>query len=149
MVDCIKIQEVTVLQKKILSISILFVIVAAVIYLQFGRPPEIINSSTSASSDYTEEHISVNLNMLFAGDFEHLTVEIIECCRENNFNNFLFSYDVNKPNALYGTVYLNQHSFDSGRDLYRFEYTQADDNGNYNFIDNPEKFTLTIESPDD
>lgn len=136
------------MKKKILLISILFVIVAAVIYLQFGCPPEIINSSTSASSDYTEEHISVNLNMLFAGDFEHLTVEIIECCRENNFNNFLFSYDVNKPNALYGTVYLNKHSFNSGRELYRFEYKQKYKNGNYNFIDHPEKFSIFIEKHD-
>lgn len=136
------------MKKKILLISILFVIVAVIIYLQFGRTPEIINSSTSASSDFTEEHISVNLNMLFAGDFEQRTYEIIECCRENNFNNFLFSYDVNKPNALYGTVYLNQHSFDSGRGLYRFEYTQADDNRNYNFIDHPEKFSIFIEKLD-
>ena len=136
------------MKKTILSISILFVIVAAIIYLQFWRTPDIINSSTSTSSDFTVEHISVNLNMLFAGDFEHLTVEIIECCRENNFNNFLFSYDVNKPNALYGTVYLNQHSFDSGRELYRFEYKQEDKNGNYNFIDHPEKFSISIEKPD-
>lgn len=136
------------MKKKILLISILFVIAAAIIYLQFGRTPEIINSSTSASSDFTEEHISVNLNMLFARDFEQLTVEIIECCRENNFNNFLFSYDVNKPNALYGTVYLNQHSFDSGRELYRFEYKQEDKNGNYNFIHHPEKFSISIKKPD-
>lgn len=137
------------MKKKILSISILLVIISAtIIYLQFGRTPEIINSSTRTSSDFTKEYISVNLNMLFAGDFEQLTHEIIERCRENNFNNFLFSYGINKPNALYGTVYLNQHSFDSGRELYRFGYAQADDNGNYNFMDHPERFSISIEKPD-
>lgn len=150
MVDCMMIQEVAVLKKKILfSLLLLTAMSAGVIYLQFGRAPEIINSRTSSSSEFTEENISVNLNKLFAGDYEQLTNEIIKCCRENDFDNFLFSYDAYKPSALYCTVYLNKYSFNEGRELFRFEYTQADNNGDYNFIDNPEKFSITIESPDD
>lgn len=126
----------------------LAVVSAGIIYLQYGRAPEIINSSASSSSNYSEEHISVNLNKLFAGDYEQLTAEIIERCRENEFKNFLFSYDIRKPNALYCTVYLNQHSFDAGNQLYSFTYAQHDNSGVYNFIDNPEKFSITIESPD-
>lgn len=149
MVDCMKIQEVTILKKKILfSLLLLAAVSAGVIYLQFGRTPEIINSRTSSSSEFTEENISVNLNKLYAGNYEQLTDEIIKRCRENDFENFLFSYDAYKPSALYCTVYLNQYSFNNGRELFRFEYTQADDNGNYNFIDNPEKFSVTIENPD-
>lgn len=148
-VDCMKIQEVTILKKKILfSLLLLAAVSAGVIYLQFGRTPEIINSRTSSSSEFTEENISVNLNKLYAGNYEQLTDEIIKRCRENDFENFLFSYDAYKPSALYCTVYLNQYSFNNGRELFRFEYTQADDNGNYNFIDNPEKFSVTIENPD-
>ena len=121
---------------------------AGIIYLQFGRSLEILNSSTRSSSNYSEEHISVNLNKLFARDYEQLTAEIIERCRENKFKNFLFSYDIRKPNALYCTVYLNQHSFDTDNQLYSFTYTQHDNSGVYNFIDNPEKFSITVESSD-
>lgn len=137
------------MKKKILFSSLLLAAVSAgVIYLQFGRTPEIINSRTSSSSEFTEENISVNLNKLYAGDYKQLTDEIIKRCRENDFENFLFSYDAYKPSALYCTVYLNKYSFNEGRELFRFEYTQADDNRDYNFIDNPEKFSITIESPD-
>lgn len=138
------------MKKKILfSLLLLTAMSAGVIYLQFGRMPEIINSRTSSSSEFTEENITVNLNKLYAGDYEKLANEIIVRCRKNGFNNFLFSYDAYKPSALYCTVYLNKYSFNEGRELFRFEYTQADNNGDYNFIDNPEKFSITIESPDD
>ena len=77
---------------------------------------------------------------------EKCAEEIIKKCRENDFASTLFSYDVAKPNALYGTVYRSRFSMKGHKPLFHFRYTQtADTLGSYNIVDDPEAITLVIE----
>lgn len=88
----------------------------------------------------------VTLNRLIITDKEKCAEEIIKKCRENDFASTLFSYDVAKPNALYGTVYRSRFSMKGQKPLFHFRYTQtADTLGSYNIVDDPEAFTLVIE----
>ena len=83
---------------------------------------------------------------LIITDKEKCAEEIIKKCRENDFASTLFSYDVAKPNALYGTVYRSRFSMKGQKPLFHFRYTQtADTLGSYNIVDDPEAFTLVIE----
>ena len=100
----------------------------------------------TSSENFHEEHVTFTLNRLIITDKEKCAEEIIKKCRENDFASTLFSYDVAKPNALYGTVYRSRFSMKGQKPLFHFRYTQtADTLGSYNIVDDPEAFTLVIE----
>ena len=90
--------------------------------------------------------LSFTVNRLYVADKKECAREIIKKCRENDFQSVLFSYDMQKPTALYGTVYRFSWGIKWLKPLFTFRYTQEDDTlGIYNFIDNPEKFVLEID----
>ena len=64
----------------------------------------------TSSENFQEEHVTFTLNRLIITDKEKCAEEIIKKCRENDFTSILFSYDVAKPNALYGTVYRSRRT---------------------------------------
>lgn len=118
----------------------------AVSYLQWGREIDVVGSMGTSSENFHEEHVTFTLNRLIITDKEKCAEEIIKKCRENDFASTLFSYDVAKPNALYGTVYRSCFSMKGQKPLFHFRYTQtADTLGSYNIVDDPEAFTLVIE----
>ena len=133
-------------KRKIITITVLFVLGVAVSYLQWGREIDVVGSMGTSSENFHEEHVTFTLNRLIITDKEKCAEEIIKKCRENDFASTLFSYDVAKPNALYGTVYRSRFSMKGQKPLFHFRYTQtADTLGSYNIVDDPEAFTLVIE----
>ena len=125
-------------KRKIITITVLFVLALAVSYLQWGREIDVAGSMRTSSENFHEEHVTFTLNRLIITDKEK--------CAENDFTSILFSYDVAKPNALYGTVYRSRFSMKGQKPLFHFRYTQtADTLGSYNIVDDPEAFTLVIE----
>ena len=88
----------------------------------------------------------VTLNRLVVGDKERRADELIQAYRENGFRSVLFSHDLEKPNALYGTVYRSSVGMKYQEPVFTFRYIQKEGTlGAYNLIDNPEKFTLVID----
>lgn len=135
------------MKKRILSVTVVILSVAALLFLaQFSKDPDIINSRAESSENYLEEHISVVMNKMYVSDYNKAAEEIVQKCRDNDFENIRFSYDLGKPNALYGTVYLNRFSFNNGKALFSFEFVQQDVNGGYNIVDDPDRFTLKIKT---
>lgn len=133
-------------KRKIITITVLFVLALVVSYLQWGREIDVAGSIGTSSENFHEEHVTFMLNRLIITDKEKCAEEIIKKCRENDFTSILFSYDVAKPNALYGTVYRSSLSMKGQKPLFHFQYTQiADTLGSYNIVDDPEAFTLVIE----
>ena len=132
-------------RKFIITLSV--VLLAGVLsYLQWGREIDVVGSMGTSSENFHEEHVTFTLNRLIITDKEKCAEEIIKKCRENDFASTLFSYDVAKPNALYGTVYRSRFSMKGQKPLFHFRYTQtADTLGSYNIVDDPEAFTLVIE----
>ena len=133
-------------KRKIITITVLFVLGLAVSYLQWGREIHVAGSMRTHQKTSMRNTVTFTLNRLIITDKEKCAEEIIKKCRENDFTSILFSYDVAKPNALYGTVYRSRFSMKGQKPLFRFRYTQtADTLGSYNIVDDPEAFTLVIE----
>lgn len=133
------------MKKKFLLFLLFLIISIGIFYLQCGRDPEIINSITNSSYNYSEEHIAVNLNKIFPGNYNKTAEAIVLRYRENKFTNFVFSHDIHKPNALYCDVYLNQNDFNNSKILFSFSYSYDGENI-YNIIDDPQYFSLEIEN---
>ena len=132
-------------KRKIITITGLFVLALVVSYLQWGREIDVAGSMGTSSENFHEEHVTFTLNRLFITDKEKCAEEIIKKSGDD-FASTLFSYDVAKPNALYGTVYRSRFSMKGHKPLFHFRYTQtADTLGSYNIVDDPEAFTLVIE----
>ncbi len=133
-------------KRKIITITVLFVLALAFSYLQWGREIDVVGSMRTSSENFHEEHVTFTLNRLIITDKEKCAEEIIRKCRENDFISILFSYDMEKPNALYGTVYRSRLSRKGQKPLFHFRYTQTEDMlSSYNIVDDPEAFTLVIE----
>ena len=84
-------------KRKIITITVLFVLGLVVSYLQWGREIDVAGSMETSSENFHEEHVTFTLNRLIITDKEKCAEEIIKKCRENNFAPTLFSYDVAKP----------------------------------------------------
>ena len=90
--------------------------------------------------------VSLLANQLFIGDKEAFAEELVRKYRENSFSSALFSYDLGKPTALYGTVYYFQRDVMDRDPVFTFRYVQrAEETGTYNFLDSPEKFILEVD----
>ena len=115
-------------------------------YLQWGRDADVFSTFSDSSKNCCEEHITFTLNRLVVGDKERRADELIQAYRENGFRSVLFSHDLEKPNALYGTVYRSSVGMKYQEPVFTFRYIQKEGTlGAYNLIDNPEKFTLVID----
>lgn len=89
-------------KRKIITITVLFVLGVAVSYLQWGREIDVVGSMGTSSENFHEEHVTFTLNRLIITDKEKCAEEIIKKCRENDFASTLFSYDVAKPKFVTG-----------------------------------------------
>lgn len=85
------------------------------------------------------------VNRLIVPDKRKVAEEIIKHCRKNDFKNVIFSYDVAYPNKLEVSVHLSEWNARKGKAVFSFVYdTEQGDIGEYNFIENPEKFRVEI-----
>lgn len=124
-----------------------FAILLLCCYLQFGREMEVYNSTSFTVANYYEEHLNVVVNSLMVLDKRKVAEEIIEHCRKNDFRNIFFTYDVAYPNKLEVSVYLSEWNTRRGKAVFLFVYdTEQGEIGEYNFIENPEKFMLKMKS---
>lgn len=131
-----------------LTLAVLTVLLLAgiLVYLQWGRETDVFNTYSVSSENSHEEHIIFVANRLFIGDKEAFAEKLIEKCRENSFPSVLFSYDLEKPTALYGTVYRFQSDVTDREPVFTFRYVQrAKETGTCNFLDSPEKFVFEVE----
>ena len=113
-------------RKFIITLSV--VLLAGVLsYLQWGRDADVFSTFSDSSKNCCAD-------------------ELIQAYRENGFRSVLFSHDLEKPNALYGTVYRSSVGMKYQEPVFTFRYIQKEGTlGAYNLIDNPEKFTLVID----
>ena len=72
-------------KRKIITISVLFVLALTVSYLQWGREIDVAGSMRTSSENFHEEHVTFTLNRLVITDKEKCAEEIIKKCRENDF----------------------------------------------------------------
>ena len=77
-------------KRKIITITVLFVLGVAVSYLQWGREIDVVGSMGTSSENFHEEHVTFTLNRLIITDKEKCAEEIIKKCRENDFASTLF-----------------------------------------------------------
>lgn len=132
---------------KLLANIIIIMSIGIGFYLQYGRSMDVYNSFSMSATNFHEERITVVANKLYIWDKERCAKEIFKRCRKNDFKSIRFSYDYAKPNALYVSVYLSEHSVKSGTPFFEFSYTQEDTiNGTYNILDHPQYFHLKIGS---
>lgn len=134
------------MKRRIVSVGIVCItIIILCCYLQFGREMEVYNSTSFTAANYCEEHLNVVVNRLMVLDKRKVAEEIIEHCRKNDFRNVIFSYDVAYLNKLEVSVYLSQRDVRRGKEVFSFAYaTKEEEMGEYNFIENPEKFRVEI-----
>lgn len=134
------------MKRRIVSIGIVCItILLLCCYLQFGREMEVYNSISFAAENYCEEHLNVVINRLIVWDKRKVAEEIIEHCQKNDFKNILFSYDVANTNKLEVSVYLSEENARKGKEIFLFVYdTEQGEIGEYNFIENTEKFALDV-----
>ena len=71
-------------KRKIITITVLFVLALAVSYLQWGREIDVAGSMGTSSENFHEEHVTFTLNRLIITDKEKCAEEIIKKCREND-----------------------------------------------------------------
>lgn len=87
----------------------------------------------------------ISLDTLLMLDKRKVAEEIIEHCRKNDFKNVIFSYDMAYPNKLEVSVYLSERNARKGKAVFSFVYEpEQGEVGEYNFIENPEKFRVEI-----
>ena len=127
------------------GIIVIGVIVLGVIYLQWGRSVEVCNTQTSMSDDYCKENITFIANKVWIGIREKFGHDIIHKCIENSFDEVRFSYDLQQPNELAIQVYVNKIGYDIGEPDFVVYFTNQKEDGQYNILDNPEKFKMLIE----
>lgn len=133
-------------KKYFIVVGVCLVLLALCWRLQFGREIDVYNSYSASSAGKREEHVIFTVNRLYVADKEACAREIIRKCRENDFQSVLFSYDTQKPTALYGTVYRSGLAVKWQEPLFTFCYTQKKGtSGNWNYVDDPEKFILEID----
>ena len=92
-------------KKYFIVVGVCLLLLALCWWLQFGREIDVYNSRSTSSEKRVEEHVIFTVNRLYVADKKECAREIIKKCRENDFQSVLFSYDMQKPTALYGTVY--------------------------------------------
>ncbi|WP_455683681.1 hypothetical protein [Thomasclavelia sp.] len=125
--------------------TVLIVSVFALFYLQNGRSMMVYSSHSMSSANCHEENLIVVANRLFIPDKEECAEEIVRKCRENDFENILFSYDYALPNALHVTVYRSEWAVSHGNPSFELSYTQDKEDGYpYNIVDDPQHFKMEI-----
>ena len=134
------------MKRRVISVGIVCIIIILLCcYLQFEREMEVYNSTSFIAEDYCEEHLNVVVNRLIVPDKQKVAEEIIEYCRKNDFKNIIFSYDVIYPNKLEVGVYLSKWNARKGKEVFSFVHdAEQGEIGEYNFIENPEKFREKI-----
>lgn len=113
-------------------------------YLQWGRDVQVYNSHIGENENYCSEDIMIIANKIWIIDKEKFAHDMVQKSIENSFKEVKFSYDLQQPNELGITVYINKMSYWLRKPDFTIQFKQKK-NEQYNILDNPEKFTTIIE----
>lgn len=78
-------------------------------------------------------------------DKEAFAKELIQMCVDNSFKTIKFSTDRGYATSIHMTVYLNEEDFENGNVAMIVTYKSSSLNGEYDIVNNPNEFTLTVE----
>lgn len=122
----------------------MILIVFVIGYLQWGRDVKVCDSCIRKNEDYCSEDITIIANKIWIINKEKFANDMVQKSIDNSFKEVKFSYDLRQPNELCITVYTNNRRYWLGESDFIVGFTQAE-NGQYNILDNPEKFIMSIE----
>jgi len=118
------------MKKKILLIVLCSLVL---LYLQFGRKPEINTATTSNTSEGYQLNVTITANTLFIINKEQAAQKLVDKILANDFQKIQFPYEESGyPNELHLTVYANAFGKWLSLPTFRVKY-------------NPEMFTTTFE----
>lgn len=133
------------MKKRILqTITVVFALLVVLIYLQYGRKEEVINSFSSSSAGVREEELTVVANRLFVVDKKEYGKELIKKALTDSLGRFCFSWDIAYPHSIEMNVYLNKTDKQNGKLAFTVVYQPIEDNRSYNVVDNADKYAITI-----
>ena len=105
-----------------MAIVICISVVMMVIYLQFGRNLDVCSSYGMRGSNYYEKNITILANKLFILNEKNCKKEIIQRCKDNNFNSIRFRFDGGMPDKWRVTVYANCIALKLRDESFSFEF---------------------------
>lgn len=105
---------------------------------------QVYNSHIGENENYCSEDITIIANKIWIIDKEKFAHDMVQKSIENSFKEVKFSYDLQQPNELGITVYINKMSYWLRKPDFTIQFKQKK-NEQYNILDNPEKFTTIIE----
>lgn len=136
------------MKRKRIFIATGILILTLLIYLQWGREIKACNAMTQSSSNFRSENVSIVANTLYIRDKTEFAKQMVQRCRDNSFKEIRFSYDLGYPNELTIDVYLNETAWRHGDKNFTIHYAQdGGSSGEYNIVENPDKFVMRIEKP--
>lgn len=132
--------------KKILRMVVLILSILILFYLQFGRDVSAKATTVMSFNNGYVENIDIVANKLFILDKEKFAEKMVQKCKDNNFTDILFSYDIRGyPSELNLNIYNNELARRYGIRAFQVEYKQfTGEVHEYNIRDNSDKFKLII-----
>ena len=104
------------------------------------KEPDVVNS-ISLNRDY---RLTVIANRNKIKDKVEFAEELIQMCRENSFKTIKFSTDFGYATEIRMTVYLSKADWKKGKAAMEISYIQDSLVKEYDIVNNPEKFEMTI-----
>ena len=133
------------MKKRILqTVTVVFILLVVLMYLQYGRKEEVTNSFSSSSAGVRDEELTVVANRLFIINKEEYGKELINKALTDSLGRFCFSWDIAIPHAIEMHVYLNKADKRNGTPAFTVVYAPTEDNRTYNVLDNADKYSVTI-----
>lgn len=107
----------------------------------------VIRSFTETYEDGYIQNLSILLSASDVPNYEACSWEIIKHCRQNDFSNIQFSYDViGYPCVLQGSVYLNETDYNNQKELFHFSYQPVQyPDYSYDIYHDSEQYQLIID----
>lgn len=102
--------------------------------------PDVVNSISSGRDQY----LTVIAYREEIEDKEAFAKELIQMCVDNSFKTIKFSTDRGYATSLRMTVYLNEEDWQNNVVVMEIEYDSESLNGEYDIVNNPEMFLLSI-----
>lgn len=82
--------------------------ILGILYLQFGRTPDVNVARTAGTADSYILHLTVTANKLCIINKEQYAKSLVQRVLDNNFKNMIFSYDeIGIPKEIHITVYTS------------------------------------------
>lgn len=102
--------------------------------------PDVVSSISSGRDQY----LTVIAYREEIEDKESFAKELIQMCVDNSFRTIKFSTDRGYATSVRMTVYLNEDDWQNNVVAMEIEYDSESLNGEYDIVNNPEMFLLSV-----